>query len=132
MNVLQGLNLFDLSRFLFVFGFTLAVIRYTANVTHFDSPRAENRGKLRNFGIVSIVAGIAVAFVGASSLLQSEMTAIRGTGTDIIAIGFSCIVQCQFSTKKQHAPLKWGAYGVILLGLVVGIIAALAEIYKWF
>ena len=128
----NGFNLFDLTRFLFVLGFTLKVIQYTNDLTEFKSPRAENRKKLKMIGIGGIVTGIAISLSSMSTTLQNEAIAIKGVGTDIIAVGFSCIFQYKFSTKKQQRYLGRGAWGVIIVGFLIGIIAVFATVYKWF
>lgn len=132
-NLLYGLNLFDLSRFFIVFGFVLAIIRGTNSLTDFKSPRAENRQNLVRIAIISIVAGVFVAWTGSSlPLLRNAAVAIKGMGTDIIGLGCSCIVQAKFSKEKQQPCLMRGAYGAIGLGFIIGVVATLAEIFKWF
>lgn len=131
-NLLYGLNLFDLSRFVFVFGFALAIIEYTNRLVDFRSPRTESRDKLVIGGIISIIGGICVALVGSTASLQNAAVAIKGLGIDIIALGSSCIVQGRLNKKKHQRHLRRSAYGAIVAGAVIGIIAILAEICKWF
>jgi hypothetical protein len=131
MSILSGLNLFDFSRFVFVFGFTLIVIRYTNSLTVFKSPRAENRKKLLALGIGGCVAGITMAFVGGFSPIQSEAISIKGIGLDIIAIGFSCIFQSLFYTQKQQSYLVTGGWVLIAAGFFTGIFAVLANVFHW-
>lgn len=100
MNLLSGLDLFDLGRFLLVFGFTLAIIRSINNLTEFKSPRAENRKKLTNLGIAGVIVGIAVGLLSMGTMIPNEIKAIKGIGTDIIAIGFSCIFNPFFILKN--------------------------------
>ena len=128
----SGFNLFDLTRFLIVLGFTLTIIRYTSDLTQFKSPRANNRKKLKLLGIGGIVVGIAVGLLSMYPTIKNEAISIKGMGTDIIAVGFSCIFQYKFSTKKQQRYLMWGALSVIILGLMTGIIAVFATVFKWF
>jgi len=131
-NLLQGLTLFDLSRFVFVFGFALAIIEYTTRLVDFKSPRMESRDKLVIGGIIGIVGGICVAFIGSTASLQNAALAIKGTGIDVIALGSSCIVQGRLSKKRNRPHLRRSAYGAIVAGAVIGIVAIFAEIYKWF
>ena len=124
--------MFDLARFLFVLGFTLTVIRSTNNLTEFKSPRTENREKLKILGICGIIIGIVIGLSSMFSPLQNEAIAIKGIGTDIIAIGFSCIFQYKFSTKKQQGYLEWIAYTIIIVAVVLGVVGVFASVYKWF
>ena len=125
-------NLFLLARFLFVLGFTLTVIRYTNNLIEFKSPRAENREKLMKLGIYGAVIGLVIGLTSLFSPIQNEAITLKGIGTDIIAIGFSCIFQCKFTTKKQQVYLKRGAFTVIIVGFVLGVVSVFASVYKWF
>lgn len=131
-NLLQGLNIFDLSRFIIVFGFALAIIEYTNRLVDFKSPRAESRDKLVIGGIISIVAGMFVAWIGSTASLQNAALSIKGTGVDIMALGSSCVVQGRFSNKKHRPHLRRGAYGAIIAGTVIAIVAIFAEIFRWF
>ncbi|OGN97187.1 MAG: hypothetical protein A2Z77_06370 [Chloroflexi bacterium RBG_13_51_36] len=132
VNPLNGLDLFDLGRFLLVFGFTLAIIRATKHLTEFKSPRTENRRKLLRLGLAAIVVGIMIGLGGLSSTMQNEIRAIKGIGTDIIAIGFSCIIQSVFHAQKQQRYLKYATWGSIGVGLVISVLAVIATAYEWF
>jgi hypothetical protein len=125
LNPLNGLDLYDLSRFLVVFGFTLAVIDYTNHVSVFKSPREQSRKTLLLLGIVSIVTGFTIGGLIVISGNQNEMK-IKGIGTDIIAIGLSVVFQSVFYSKKQQKYLKYGVWVSIGIGFLISILASLA------
>jgi hypothetical protein len=126
LNPLDGLDFFDLGRFLIVFGFTLAVIRYTNHLSEFKSPREQSRKILLVLGIVSIVIGIMIGGLIVLSGDQYEMK-IKGIGTDIIAIGFSVVCQSVFYSKKQQNYLQYGVWFSIGIGFLICTLVSLAR-----
>jgi hypothetical protein len=125
LNPLNGLDLFDLSRFLIVYGFTLAVIEYTNHISVFKSPREQSRKKLLMLGLVSIAIGLMIGGLIVLSGDQNEMK-IKGTGTDIVAIGLSVVSQAIFFSKKQQKYLQYGVWIAIGAGFFLSILASLA------
>jgi hypothetical protein len=126
------MNIFDLVRFLWVFGFTVKIIQVTNDLTVFKSPRDKSRKKLAIIGLIGIVTGIFVALVskalGGTPVLNNESIAIEGTGTDIIALGFTCILQSISDKQKYQKVLGRCAVALIIIGLIIGIIGIFIHI----
>jgi hypothetical protein len=120
------MNLFDLTRYLLVLGFSLKVIQYTNDLTVFKSPRAEKRKKLKQIGIGGIFTGALLVVVAVLfPTIKDEFLAIKGAGSDIITIGFSCIFQYVSNTQKKQVFLSKSAWGVIIVGFIIGVVGVL-------
>ena len=65
-------------------------------------------------------------------MIQNEINAIKGIGIDIIAIGFSCIIQSVFHAQKQQSDLKHASRASIAVGAIISIVAVIATAYTWF
>jgi hypothetical protein len=119
-------NAFDFTRIFWVLGFSLKIMQSTNDVTEFKSPRAKSRERLKNIGMLGIVAGVGVVLVSIflSPVSNGEFNAMRGTGSDIITLGFSCILQYKTDTKKSQRILSKVALGLLIVGLIVGVVGA--------
>jgi uncharacterized membrane protein len=130
-RLLSGFDLFDLCRFLLVFGLSLGVLQYIHTLTNFKSPRKESRKKLIAAGWGLFLIGIVIGIMSMLSTIPGEIKSIKGIGTDIVALGSSCVLHT-YNLEKQKHSLVWAMRSLLLSGAVVGVIAVLASALKWF
>jgi hypothetical protein len=125
------MNSFDFARMFWVFGVSLKVIQVTNDLADFKVPRALNRKKLKITGWSLVGAGVVVAVLSAVLLgPNSGLSAVKGTGQDIVSLGFSCLFQLAIGSAKSHK--KWYDsiwWVMIMVGLVFASIGEFRPFY---
>jgi len=118
------MNAFDFLRMFWILGVSLKVIQITDNLTDLKSPRALNRNRLKAVGVALIAVGVVIAVFSALFLVpKAEFAAVKGTGLDIISLGFSCLIQLAVGIKKSHKEFDYSLWWImILIGLIIGIV----------
>jgi hypothetical protein len=106
---------FNIGSALIVLGFTFRVIQITSRLTDLKSKEAGK--KLRNVGIISIIAGLLIALI-VSGMSANERRAMMVAGFDIAAIGVSTLIQYYLKPQNEKL-LGLAAYGVVILGFLL-------------
>ena len=112
--------LFSIGSGLIVLGFSLKVLQITSRLS--DTKKgAEN--KLRNVGWISVAAGVLICLV-VLGMPADERNAMIVAGLSIAAVGVSTLMQYYIKPKNERV-LGYGSIGVIVVGLILCFIYVL-------